>query len=315
MNRKLHPRSGFTLIELLVVVVVIAILMGLLFAAFGPIRNSTLNFAITSEINELEGAVDQFKTKFGFYPPCEFDFDGDGTSNLATDPEDLATFKQYLRKVAPNHEETDAQIILWWNGATNPVGQNLDNDSILVFWLSGLNRSAQYPLTYALGTDTMYGTIDDVFTGFAVGDDPAKHIFFEFNAAQLVDGNFPTVKRYLQRKVGEQPYLYFDAQRYAIAAITIGVTPTYPYLDLDHKTSAAPPAYNPPTSPTTYNVAYHEWFNPTTFQIVAAGVDSDFGARGTAPVDPLNWMSPPQYKFHRNNLTNFTGGVLEKHLQ
>ncbi len=318
MYRKNPPNTGFTLVELLVVITVIAILMGLLLAAFGPVRRTALNFAITTEINELDGAVEQFKTKFGFFPPCEFDFDGDGTSNLATDPEDLVTFKQYLRKIAPNHEETDAQINAWWIksllATQDSVGQYLDNDSILVFWLSGLNRSAQYPLTYGLGIDAMYGTNDDVFTGFAVGDDPAKHIFFEFSAAQLVDGNEDginatpvTVKRYMQRKVGDQPYLYFDAQRYAIASITIGGTATYPYMDLDHQTNV----YAPPP----YIDANHEWFNPTTFQIVAAGVDVDFGARGTAPVDPLDWLSPPQYKFHRDNITNFTNGVLEKHIQ
>ncbi len=308
MYRKNPSNTGFTLVELLVVITVIAILMGLLLAAFGPVRRSSLNFAITTEINELDGAVEQFKTKFGFYPPCELDFDNDGTLNLATDPEDLATFKQYLRRIAPNHTEDDTTIGNWWPA----VGTFLDNDSILVFWLSGLNRSAEGPLrdpgpngVYNLSTDVGY---DDVpSNGFAVGDDPKKHIFFEFSSAQLVDGNSVTLKRYLQRKVGEQPYLYFDAQRYAIASITIGGTATYPYLDLDHQTTV----YAPPP----YIAANHEWFNSTTFQIVAAGVDVDFGARGTAPVDQLDWLSPPQYKFHRDNITNFTGGVLEKHLQ
>ena len=128
MQNKRQPQNGFTLVELLVVIVVIGILMGLLLVALGPINRTAHNFAITSEINELEGAIDNFKTKFGFYPPCDFDFDGDGVTDLVLDLEDRDTFKQYLRRVAPNHEETDAQITLWWNGGPIPS----DNFSTMI---------------------------------------------------------------------------------------------------------------------------------------------------------------------------------------
>lgn len=308
MNLKKRPRSGFTLVEMLVVIVVIGILMGLLLAAVAPTLFTSYNFAVTTEIKELEGSIEQFKTNLGFYPPCEFDFDGDTTTDLTADPEDLATFKQYLRKIAPNHDETDAQIGTWWN----QVGRHLDNDSILVFWLSGLNRSAQYPLTYSLGADNLYddggGAGDDVFTGFANGEDPAKRIFFEFSADQLVDGNATTVKRYLQRKIGEQPYVYFSASQYGIASCNVSdpfngapvAHAVYPYR--------------------SYPDATVDYYNLTTFQIVAAGRDRTFGSvDGFAPND--NWTvsyTVPDLRdvmHHRDNITNFSGGILEREVQ
>jgi general secretion pathway protein G len=281
MSSKRPRPGGFTLVELLVVIVIIGILMGLLIAVVGPTLFRTYSFAITAEINELEGAIDQFKTKFGFYPPSELDLDGDGTNDLTPatgDPEDLATFKQYLRRIAPNHEQTDADIGAWWTA----VGQHLDNDSILVFWLSGLKRSAQFPLTNGNG--------GAVYDGFAVGEDPDNYVFFEFQAGQLVDGNDPKVKRYLQRKVLVQPYIYYDSQHYATATITIAGDVQYPYREY------------PVIASSTY-------YNPSTFQIVAAGKDEIFGAFAGPDND---WGSAPEFRDQRDNIANFAGGVLER---
>jgi prepilin-type N-terminal cleavage/methylation domain-containing protein len=289
MNPQFARRKGFTLVEMLVVIVVIAILMGLLLAAIAPVLFTSYNFAVTSEIDQLAGGVESFKTKFGFYPPCEFDFDGDGTNDLTTtgDAQDIDTFKQYLRRIAPNHEQDDTDIENWWNA----VGRHLDNDSILVFWLCGLKRSSQFPLTNGNG--------GAVWDGFAIGDDPNNHVFYEFNSSQLVQGNAATVRRYLQRKIGEQPYLYYDWQRYPTASITIAGTPLYPYR-------AVPESPDPPSPP------YTNYYNPQTFQIVAAGKDVTFGAfTGANDV----WSSGAELKFHRDNLTNFSGGILERMIQ
>ena len=286
MYRNTLRRNGFTLIEMLVVIVIIGILMGLLLAAVAPVLFTSYNFAVTSEINELSGGIDQFKTKFGFYPPCEL-----GTAADWATPADpgFVSFKQYLRRVAPNHEQTDIDIGTWWTD----VGSQLDNDSILVFWLSGLKRNAQFPLTNGNG--------GAAYDGFAVGDDPTNYIFFEFNGSQLVDGNSIKVKRYLQRKIGDQPYLYFDFRHYKPPVnpgdpiegfITIGPTTIYAYRTLP--------------------VANNEYFNPDTFQIIAAGKDVQFG--GFTPPN-RDWSVQPNWVLQRDNLTNFAGGILERVVQ
>ena len=277
------PRSrGFTLVELLVVIVIIGILLGILLPTLGPLLFRSHAFAIASEIEELEGSLEQFKTKFGFLPPSEL---GD-----LTNPADLATFKAYLRKIAPNHEETDAQIGAWWT----QVGQLLDNDSILVFWLSGLNKSVQFPLTYNFGGDNTYGTADDVFSGFAVGEDPAKYVFFELDQKRLSVHTSGTVARLLQRSIGDIPYVYFNSKTYDVAFYAMPAGNLYPYALQ--------------ANPWTY-------YNPDSFQIIAAGVDRDFGVM-TPPNPPGfpvgDWFSRPQFLFQRDNVTNFAEGVLEK---
>lgn len=297
MSRNNPLRNGFTLVEMLVVIVIIGILMGILLVAVGPVRRSAYNFAINSEIKELEGGINDFKTKFGFFPPSEFDFDADGTSDLSTDAEDLDTFKQYLRRIAPNHEQTDAQITTWWTD----VGSALDNDSILVFWLSGLKKNAQYPLTDSTGV---------AYDGFANGDDPENYIFFNFDGGQLVAGNNARVRRYLQRRIGDQPYVYFDWQRYASAECSV--------TDIDSTTTPITHDIYPyRTNPVGVASPY---YNPDSFQIIAAGVDSVFGAvAGPPPADDWTVKNPApslvNFTYHRDNITNFSGGVLEREVQ
>ena len=60
---------GFTLIELLVVIGVIVLLAGLTFPALrGVQRVQTLGRA-RAELSQLETAIENYKTKLGFYPP------------------------------------------------------------------------------------------------------------------------------------------------------------------------------------------------------------------------------------------------------
>ena len=292
MYRNKTPRTGFTLVEMLVVIVVIGILMGLILVAVVPALFTTYNAAVTIEINQLGGGLEKFKTQFGFFPPCEFDFDGDGDLDLGTnpgptpDPEDLVTLKAYLRRIAPNHEQDDNDIATWWTD----VGQYLDNDSIIVFWLGGLKKNAQFPLTNGNG--------GAAWDGFANGDDPANYIFFDFDGSQLVDGLSPRVKSYMQARYGEQPYVYYEWQRYTTAEFTDTAGIKYvPYRTIPESPD---PAGGPP---------WANYYNPSTFQIVAAGKDVIFGTvTGANDV----WTASPQFRDHRDNLTNFSGGILER---
>ncbi len=298
------PTRGFTLVELLVVIVIVGILLGILLAALGPTRITAQNFAITQEINQLDGAVEAFKTKFGFYPPSNL-----GDLSNAANPE-FGAFRSYLRKIAPNHQETDNQIIAWWN----QVGQYLDNDAILVFWLSGVNKSAQYPLTYNLGGDNTYETGDDVFTGFAVGEDPYKYVFFDFKSNRLVDGNSPTVKRFMQESIGEQPYVFFSSKNYLNDGY---VSPLSGEAVVPYRILQSPELPYPPPAPNDNNASF---YNPEKFQIVAAGVDRRFGNLVNMPAgQEFVWTkleasagAKDIFPFARNNITNFTQGILEK---
>ena len=101
-------RSAFTLVELLIVITVIGILVGLLVGAVVPAFKRANEFTIIQEMSQLERSVENFKIKYGFYPPSfvriqNNDIDGNGTTS---DEESIAALLPYINRIAPNHNET-----------------------------------------------------------------------------------------------------------------------------------------------------------------------------------------------------------------
>ena len=64
------PRCGFTLIELLVVISIIGVLAAFVLGAIGPIRRVQHINSAKAELAYLETALENYKAKYGFYPPC-----------------------------------------------------------------------------------------------------------------------------------------------------------------------------------------------------------------------------------------------------
>ncbi len=65
-------RRGFTLIELLVVIAIIAILVGILFAVFGPVREQARQTQCMSNLAQLGMALKAYRTDHGKYPLAPF---------------------------------------------------------------------------------------------------------------------------------------------------------------------------------------------------------------------------------------------------
>lgn len=63
---------GFTLIELLVVIAIIAILVGILFAVFGPVREQARQTRCISNLSQLGIALKAYRTDHGKYPLAPF---------------------------------------------------------------------------------------------------------------------------------------------------------------------------------------------------------------------------------------------------
>ena len=62
-------RGAFTLVELMVVIVIIAIIAGLLTVAVIKALQKANQVKNQNEISQISSAMDNFKAKFGIYPP------------------------------------------------------------------------------------------------------------------------------------------------------------------------------------------------------------------------------------------------------
>ena len=85
MSRPTHPRrSGFTLIEVLVVILILGILVGLLVPAIQGAVRTAREAAINAEINNMAGALAEFKNRYGEYPPSRVLLMENGFYNVAS---------------------------------------------------------------------------------------------------------------------------------------------------------------------------------------------------------------------------------------
>ena len=292
---KQNHRGGFTLVELLIAIAVIGILAGMLSYALIPAWSRAKEFTIQQEMNQLEQALEQFKIKYGFYPPSFVriqnpgDVNSDGSIN---DLDRVAALLPYINRIAPNHGEDagtvgSRPIDLWWAAVGSNIGFAEGDD--LVFWLSGLTKNQQFPLT-GNGTATPVAYDDGSFE---------REIFFEFKQAQLVL-EAGGVAHYNQPQGKEFPYLYIDHESYGW-----GPTLTTPIWYDGY--SAGPNGAG--------GVLYE---NPDTFQLVTFGLDGLPGAPAipTGTVDAgvignwTHWLATGPAA--DDNICNFAQGRLEK---
>ncbi len=286
-------RSAFTLVELLVVITVIGILVGMLLVVLGPARNRVGEFVIQQEMTQMGAAMEKFKTAYNFYPP---DFS-------AFDPDPVIAVNQFLlflNRIAPQHGEltytipgdttSPRYIDVWWN----EVGQFLDTESSMVFWLSGLAQNKQFPLTY-------FNTASGFREGLAAHpfnlDGVDRIIMFDFQTDRVhIDGN-PKIAKYDQPSGNnDSHYRYFRYTPSLMNNPTTGAFDLTLFLGYHNGTTTEPvDAVNP--------------FAPANFQMVAAGMDGLFGSGNTSdPTIPFGrWNDPmsPLPKEAEDDIVNF----------
>ncbi len=82
-NKKLN--NGFTLIELLTVIAIIGLLAGMLFGAFGAVRNSAKKTKARSDVDQIKLAWTQYLAQYH-----TFDVFGNGAADVSGHPTDKA---------------------------------------------------------------------------------------------------------------------------------------------------------------------------------------------------------------------------------
>ena len=108
-------RGGFTLVELLMVILIISMLIALLLPAVNAARIRGLETSVLGQLTTMVTALDDFKSKYGSYPP----------DPNWSDPEVLT----FLRRAWPRaqFDQNDVAVI-----------KTMDEAEALVFWLGGI---------------------------------------------------------------------------------------------------------------------------------------------------------------------------------
>jgi len=137
--------NAFTLTELLVVITIIAVLAGLITGAAVNALNKAKQAAITLEIQQLDGAFQDFKNEYGAYPPNGMHDGSTALMNLVEND-----FVRMFKKAFPRGQEP-LGLIQGLAGTNAAANENLLNGmnaaEAMVFWLSGFSSDPQFPIS------------------------------------------------------------------------------------------------------------------------------------------------------------------------
>src|SRR5262249_36250192 len=150
---------AFTLVELLVVITIIGLLAGLSSVAMFRGLTAAKQARTAAEVTNLAGAIEQFKAKFGDYPPSYLDH---------RDLNARAFMKRFLATAFPRwNRDAEVWYIPWSDGANSycpyidlsgnlavwdplgaaPSGANpMTPAQALVFWLTSISKDPAHPL-------------------------------------------------------------------------------------------------------------------------------------------------------------------------
>lgn len=264
-------RPGFTLIEVLIVIAIIGVLVGLLIPAVNIARRSVQQSAIAFEVEALANAIEQYKNKFGDYPP---------------DGSDLNVFRRHFKKAFPNMVDSEFAALQPPYSAANNGGAVMDPSEALVFCLGGFSSDPTHPFTGLGGPLVAAGAV------YQYNAD-RTNAFYEFKPQQLsieardVNNVLLTISVDEEMLYGatatndlmpvyysgggrQAPFVYFDSRTYRVNSYAptalVDAGALTPYKSEQRNTNAT-------STPTD---AYR-FMNERSFQIISAGLDDSYG--------------------------------------
>jgi prepilin-type N-terminal cleavage/methylation domain-containing protein len=309
-------RRSFTLVEMLVVIAIIGILAAILVPTLYRVVVKARQNVIAQELNQLHLAIESYKQKFGDYPP---DFSSvtwrgnwnDQANNELFNAQNIVV--RHLRKAFPRHQENLPEFFVDDNGKTMvPTASEA-----IVFWLTQVCNDARFPLTSRdPNADPQLATPNDPIVMFpfdesrgietvvpASGQPPKRRVLWTLKKPipnSQVNVKLPLYE-YTPQHGKEAPYVFFDNRTYSVASYNV----------VDKDSGMTIETVLPYQSSKAATV---DWANKTTFQIISAGLDGEFGQTGTNKVFPRgdNYDIPADL----DNIANFSDGkIFEDHLE
>lgn len=120
INRKTRKRGGFTLVELLLVMVILTTLAAIVVPKFTSRGKQARETAATTQISQLEVALDAFEVDNGYYPEGD-----DGLADLMTAPSDATNWRGPYMKKAVVLDPWQNEYIYECPGKNNEDGYDL----------------------------------------------------------------------------------------------------------------------------------------------------------------------------------------------
>ena len=309
-------RGGFTLVELIVVMAIIGLLAAILIPTIRAAMIAAKVTAIAADLADLDIALDEFKDKWGEYPP---------------DFSDRNLLIRQVQKAWPRITTNELRLFLavaYHRGAgiTGPQWE-IDPAEALVFWLGGFSEDQLHPFTGPGGPfSSTERNADNAFFPFDADalsesgqvvtyevefvDAAGGNQTFRFNARESNDDSllhglqndpFPVV----MTRGTQLPVVYLDSHSYANT-----VYPPHGYTNSIVTGDAHPYLSDRPL----VNGGF-EWINPRSFQLISAGLDEDFGGHGADASGNFMFKRFDSGTYYKDgdfdNVTNSSGGTLE----
>jgi type II secretory pathway pseudopilin PulG len=285
---------------MLVVIAIIGILAGLITVAATAAVSRAKDVRIKSELDQLDMALKAFKQQYGAYPPCDLRIAAGNGSPYPNQNALVAFVMQAFPRYHINANSTLAATLQSDLANSGVDTNNFHPDRALVFWLSGFYPDVTMPIYSAtpVGSRTPFFSFDTTRLWNMVAS-PATSGY-----TAPAPGNVDSIiGKCAYVPVGSTaPYVYFDSGIYAnsissnvitLPSTNAVIAPATPAHDTGNDLGA--PALYAVTSTAgtdagiatpyvldvnnsgTYSVPPDTFCNPTTFQIISAGQDGQFG--------------------------------------
>lgn len=348
-HRGFATATGFTLVEMLVVIAIIAVLAALLIPAVMMAIRAARNTAIALEIKQLDTAIEAYRLEKGDYPPNFRDPNIVRRHITKCYPRiDPTYFTLFMNAAFPPDGMTPPQA----NSALSGI-PIIDESESLVFWLSMTDTDPQYPfLSFPVPATagyyppgTTYDNYGNTLPTSARQASPKR--YYDFDQTRLVvTDNRPSppsiqaLKSFQAKFCGDTYYVYIDSRSYNIP-VAVFATPAAAATrtDLVQITAlsdtrntfavpgdvsgvgvrpywSSPPALRAglPTNTPYRNIPALKPANQTTFQIICAGQDADFGLDTSIDADvkiATGVLAGTNFNpsgGDKDNITNFSNG-------